>query len=440
MKNKNVVISVEKNSIAAEIGISVGDKLLFINDYEINDYLDYKYHINDDYIEMAFITEDGEEYVCEIDKDYDEDIGIVFSNALMDNAKSCHNKCVFCFIDQMPENMRETLYFKDDDSRLSFLQGNYITMTNMTDSDVDRIIFYHLSPINISVHTTDMLLREKMLKNKNAKNLMNYIKKLYDANIEMNFQIVLCKNYNDKEHLYKTITDLGEFLPVAKSLSVVPAGVTKFRENLPFLKSFTTEEALEVIKTVYELQKHFYNKSKTNFVYCSDEFFINANLNLPDVSYYDDFLQYENGVGMVSLYKNEFDNILNGVTTEKSIKKEFSIATGVLAMPLFLYVKEALENKFDNLKINLYCVKNIFFGETITVSGLLTGVDIINSLKDENLGETLLLPDSLLRSDTDILLDDIKISDIENELNVKILTLDNNPKNLFDYIYGGKII
>lgn len=433
-RKENIIIKIEKDSIAEEIGINKGDLLISINGEPVNDVFDYRYLINDEYIEMLLITPQGEEYIAEIEKEFDEDIGIVFESGLMDEAKSCRNKCIFCFIDQLPKGMRKTLYFKDDDTRLSFLQGNYVTLTNMSDKDINHIIFYHLSPINISIHTTDLELRKKMLNNKNADKILDIMKRLADANIEMNLQVVLCKGYNDNEILDKTINDCASFYPYAHSMSIVPIGLTKYREGLCNIEPFNKEDSCNIINQIESWQNKFLKKFKTRFVFIADEFYLKAQKKPPKVESYEDFAQFENGVGMISLLEYEFKKYLNESKFKIDRKKTISIATGFAAYELISNLSQLVMEKYNNIKINVYKIKNNFFGEMITVAGLLTGIDIINQLKGKDLGEYLILPDALLKNDTNILLDDLSIIDIENELNIKIKIAYNSGKSLLNNI------
>ena len=326
---EHIVKNVLENSIAEELEIEPGDELISINDQKIEDVFDYQYLINDEYIELLVKKSDGEEWLLEIEKDYDEDLGIVFENSLMDNYKSCYNKCIFCFIDQNPKGMRDTIYFKDDDSRLSFLQGNYITLTNMKDEDIDRIINYHLAPINISVHTTNPQLRCSMLNNRFAGTILERIRKFYNAGIPMNGQIVLCKGINDGEELWRSISDLMEFVPVMESLSVVPVGLSDYRDGLFHLEPFDKEDACEVIDIIEHFQKKAYEKHGIHFVQASDEGYINAGRDFPEAERYDGFVQLENGVGMVRLMKEEFEQEFSAVQGDDR-EYEVSIFTGVL--------------------------------------------------------------------------------------------------------------
>lgn len=433
MNRQNVIIKVEKGSIGEELGIEKGDILLDINGNIINDVFDYRYFIQDEFLEVAIKKTNGEEWVFEIEKDEYEDLGITFESGLMDKAKSCSNKCIFCFIDQLPKGMRETLYFKDDDSRLSFLQGNYVTLTNMKDEDINRIIYYHLSPINISVHTTNMELREQMLKNPKAVNVMSHIKKFYDSNIEMNFQVVLCRNINDKFQLEKTINDLSKFIPKASSLSIVPLGVTKYRENLYNFELFDKESSLEVINQVEYWQKKLKNKYGKRFVFASDEFYLKAEKELPKLKEYEDFPQLENGVGMLTLMKSEFENYFSKLSGD-SIKRNLTLATGKAAYSFISELCNEISRKFTNTNIKVFLIENDFFGENITVSGLLTGKDIINQLKDKKLSKYLFIPGNSLRTDDTVFLDDIDIKDIERELEVKVIVSDSNGENFIKQI------
>ena len=417
--SENVIIKVEKGSIAEELGIEPGDVLKAINGKPVLDVFDYRYLINDEYIELTIKTKQGGECVAEVEKEYYEDLGIVFESGLMDNAKSCSNKCIFCFIDQLPKGMRETLYFKDDDSRLSFLQGNYVTLTNMKEKDLDRIIYYHLSPINISVHTTDMELRKKMLNNRFADKLLGYMVKLAAANIEMNLQIVLCRNINDGEVLDKTIKDLAGYFPHARSLSVVPIGLTRYRDGLYPMEPFDKESSLNVINQVTFWQKKLKNEIGSSFVFIADEFYLNAGVEFPPYESYEDFPQIENGVGMISLMLYEFNEYFDTLKPTK-LNKVVSLATGTAAFEFISSLCKRLEEKFEGLKVNVYAIKNEFFGGKISVSGLLTGKDIVEQLKDKELGEYLCLPKNLLRDGETVLLDDMDLKDIEKELNIKI--------------------
>lgn len=405
---EHIVKSVLDGSIAEELEIEPGDNILAVNDHPIEDIFDYQYLINDEYIELLVRKPDGEEWLLEIDKEYDEDLGIVFENSLMDNYKSCYNKCIFCFIDQNPKGMRDTIYFKDDDSRLSFLQGNYITLTNMKDADIDRIINYHLAPINISVHTTNPELRCSMLNNRFAGTILERIRKFYNAGIPMNGQVVLCKGINDGDELRRTISDLMEFVPVMESMSVVPVGLSDYRDGLFHLEPFTAEDAGEVIDIIEGFQKECYEKHGIHFVQASDEWYINAGREFPEAERYDGFIQLENGVGMVRLLSDEFDEAFDEIEGDDR-ELEVSAVTGVLVYNSIKRLVDRIGEKFPNVKIHLYKIINDFFGHRITVTGLLTGGDIIKQLKDKPLGERLVLPSNTLMADEPKFLDDLTL-------------------------------
>lgn len=424
-KNRHIIDKVLEGSIAEELEIEVGDELVAINDQEIEDIFDYQYYVEDEYIEVLIRKPDGEEWLLEIDKDPDEDLGIVFENGLMDDYRSCHNKCIFCFIDQMPKGMRETLYFKDDDSRLSFLQGNYITLTNMSDKDVDRIIKYNLSPINISFQTTNPELRCKMLNNRFAGQALEKVKKFYEAGIVMNGQIVLCKGVNDGEELERSIRDLYEYLPYLESVSVVPVGLSKYRDGLYPLEPFNKKDAKEVLKVIHEWQKKAYEEYELHFIHASDEWYLLAGEQLPEEKSYDGYLQLENGVGMLRLFMDEFEDGLQQLLEEQQGKRlvhdeEISIITGKLSFPCIKAAAERMEENINGLIIHVHAIRNDFFGENITVSGLLTGTDIMAQGKELPLGTRMLLPENVLRSGEQVLLDDYTVRDLEKTLQVSV--------------------
>lgn len=424
-KNVHIIDKVLEGSIAEELEIEAGDELVAINDQPIEDIFDYQYYVEDEYIEVLIRKPDGEEWLLEIDKDPDEDLGIVFENGLMDDYRSCHNKCIFCFIDQMPKGMRETLYFKDDDSRLSFLQGNYITLTNMSDHDVDRIIKYNLSPINISFQTTNPELRCKMLNNRFAGQALEKVKKFYDAGIIMNGQIVLCKGVNDGDELERSIRDLYEYLPYLESVSVVPVGLSKFRDGLHPLEPFTKEDAVEVLKTIHKWQEKAFAEYELHFIHASDEWYLLAGEELPEEDSYDGYLQLENGVGMLRLFMDEFEEGVQSLKEEQQgekivQKEELSVITGKLSYPCIKAAAERLEACVEELKIHVHAIRNDFFGENITVSGLLTGTDIMTQGKELPLGERMLIPENVLRSGEQVLLDDYTVQDLEKTLQVPV--------------------
>ena len=406
-------------SIAQELELAAGDILLQINNEELEDIFDYQFLIQDEYLEILIEKSFGEIWELEIEKDMEEDLGLVFENGLMDEYRSCRNKCIFCFIDQMPEGMRETLYFKDDDSRLSFLQGNYITLTNMSDKDIDRIIRFHLAPINISFHTTNPKLRCEMLNNRFAGEALKKVERLFEAGIEMNGQIVLCKGVNDGEELRRSIEDLGNYIPCLKSVSVVPVGLTKFREGLYPLEPFNKEDAKEVLSMIHKVQEMFMEREHTHFVHASDEWYLLAEEELPGEERYDDYPQLENGVGMLRLFIDQVREAFEKREADE-IHREISVVTGRIAAPTIEMLCQEGKKKFPNLKVHIYPIRNDFFGENITVSGLVTGQDILAQLKGGSLGSRLLLPCNMLRSGERCFLDDIQVSEIEEALQIPV--------------------
>lgn len=429
MKNcRHRISQVKEGSIAWELEVEPGDELLSINGETIEDVFDYHYLVNDEYLELLIRKPSGEEWELEIDKDLEEDLGLEFENSLMDEYRSCRNHCVFCFIDQMPPGMRETLYFKDDDSRLSFLQGNYVTLTNMSDHDIDRIIHYHLAPINISFQTTNPKLRCEMLHNRFAGEIFSKVQRLYEAGIEMNGQIVLCKGLNDKAELEKSISDLSQYLPHLKSVSVVPVGLSKYREGLYPLEPFTKEEAGQVIDTIEAWQKKLFPQYGLHFIHASDEWYLLAGRELPQEDRYDGYLQLENGVGMLRLLKEEITKELEKHSGDHR-KRRVSFATGRLAYPYIKKYAEQIQEKYPNVEILGYEIQNEFFGELITVSGLLTGQDILEQLSEKDLGECLLLPCNLLRSGEDIFLDDIQVKTLEETFRVPVRIVEEDGRD-----------
>ena len=419
MKHEHIIKSVEEGSIAWEMGIEPGDRLLQINGSIIEDVFDYHYYTNDEELLILIQKENGEEWELEIEKDYDEDLGIEFEQGLMDEYRSCRNKCMFCFIDQMPKGMRDTLYFKDDDSRLSFLQGNYITLTNMSDHDIQRIVDYHLEPINVSIHTTNPELRCKMLHNRFAGDALKKIQILYDGGITMNGQIVLCKGINDGEELERSIRDMTKWLPNLQSVSVVPVGLTKFRDGLYPLEPFTKEDAKEVLGIIHKWQKKIYEEYGIHFIHAGDEWYLLAEEELPEEERYDGYLQLENGVGMLRLLLNEFEEAYEPLAGDGR-EIHLSMATGKLAYPYLKEMLERLKAKYPNLNVSLFEIRNDFFGERITVAGLITGQDLIAQLKGQDLGDALLLPCSMLRSGEEVFLDDVTVTELSDALQVPI--------------------
>lgn len=443
MNNRHLIKSVTPGSIAEEMEIEAGDYLLEVNGTTIVDIFDYQLLCMDEFIDVVIEKSNGEQWELEIEKDENEELGLEFENGLMDEYRSCCNKCMFCFIDQMPPGMRETLYFKDDDSRLSFLQGNYITLTNMNENDVDRIIRYNLSPINISVHTTNPKLRCKMLNNRFAGDKLKYIDRLNAADVEMNGQVVLCKNVNDKEELERTISDLEKYIPNMRSVSIVPSGLTKFRDGLYPLELFEKEDACAVIDTIEKWQKHFYEKYGIHFIHTSDEWYILAEREMPEEERYDGYLQLENGVGMIRSFIEEVKDYLDSIEGDDRVINVSTIS-GVLAYDTIKSSCDKINKKFPNVNVHVYKIINDYFGHSITVTGLLTGQDICSQLSGKELGDNLLLPTNTLKADENIFLDDMTLEEFEKNLQINTIIVkssgmdfvktiineneDNNPK------------
>ena len=437
------ITAVAPGSIAEELELEPGDVLLTIDGEELEDIFDYDYMTDAESFVMVVRKADGEEWELEIESG-GEDLGLTFENGLMSDYKSCSNKCIFCFIDQMPPGMRETLYFKDDDSRLSFLQGNYITLTNMKDKDIERIIRFHLAPINISVQTMNPELRCKMLHNRFAGEALKKINRLYEAETEMNGQIVLCKGVNDGKELAYTIEQLSKYAPVMQSVSVVPVGLSKYRDGLYPLEPFTKEDACEVIDLIEKWQKINYERHGIHFIHASDEWYILAEREMPEEGRYDGYIQLENGVGMMRLLRDEFSHALEELLTSEEypkLKEEtartFTIATAKLAYPTIQEFADRIMEAFPKVKITVVCIRNDFFGETITVSGLITGQDLVAQLKErkeagEDLGDTLQIPINMLRSGEEVFLDDLTVQDVEAALGMTVKAVESGGKDFLD--------
>lgn len=440
-KNIAKIENIKENSIAEEVGIEKGDIVLSINDSPVTDIIEYKFLVNEDYIVVVVQKPDGEEWEIEIEKEVDEDLGIVFENSLIDDTRSCRNKCIFCFIDQLPKGMRETLYFKDDDSRLSFLDGNYITLTNLNDFDIQKIIKYKISPLNISVHTTDSDLRVKMLNNRFAGQIMSTLKRLVNGGICLNCQIVLCPGVNDGINLDKTIDDLSKLYPYLKSIAVVPVGLTKHREKLFELEPFNKQKSIDVIEQVENWQLRLKKKYKTNLVYLADEFYIMAEKDFPKYREYEDFPQIENGVGLIALFEKQFYDYLKHLDKVhiNCNSRELSVVTGASAYDFINRLCIDLGKRYKNIKINVHKVINNFFGDTVTVAGLITGNDIISQLAGKNIGDELIIPECMLRYQDNVFLDDVTIDTIERRLNIKIRVCAVNGRDFVVNILGGEV-
>ncbi len=422
---EHIISSVAPGSIAQEMGIEPGDRLLEVNGKSPEDVFDYRYLMNEEEILVLIRKVNGEEWELEIEKEYEDDLGIEFENGLMDDYRSCRNKCIFCFIDQLPKGMRSTLYFKDDDSRLSFLQGNYLTLTNMSEHDIDRIIQYKLSPINISFQTMNPELRCKMLHNRFAGEIFDKVKRLKDAGIIMNGQIVLCRGVNDGAELERSIRELTAYMPQLESVSVVPVGLTRYRDGLYPLEPFTKEDACEVLDLIHGWQEKLYKEWGNHFIHAGDEWYILAERPIPDEKTYDGYLQLENGVGMVRLLEEEVVQTLAGMTGDDR-KIHRTIATGELAAPFLRKHVESVRKKYPNVDIQVLAIKNEFFGGKITVAGLITGTDLISQLKGKNLGDRLLLTNHMLKSGEPVFLDDVTVDDVQNALQIKVSIVESS--------------
>ncbi len=427
-------------SRAERAGVLAGDMLISINKKQINDVLDYRFYLAEKSV-VLLIERDGKQKKFKIKKQEYDDIGLDFETPLMDKKHSCENKCVFCFIDQLPKGMRETLYFKDDDSRLSFLHGNYITLTNLHDSDIQRIIDMHISPVNVSVHTTNPELRVKMMKNKRSGEVLKYLTQLAEAGISLCCQIVLCRGINDGEELLRTMRDLEALCPAMQSTSIVPAGLTRFRDGLYPLEPYSKEECADIIRQVTDFGDSCLERHGSRLFYPADELYIKAGLALPDDGFYEDYSQIQNGVGMLTDMKASVEYELEQSDKYRlTQKRTVSVATGYAALSHMERLARLLESRFEGLSVNVYPIKNNFFGEQITVSGLLTGKDICEQLLGRELGDELLIPSACLRSEGDVLLDDMSPEDISRTLGVSVQAADSDGEKFICKVLGKEMI
>lgn len=442
-KKGHVITAVMPDSIAEEMEIEPGDQLLEINGQTMEDVFDYRFAVKDELVNVLIRKADGEEWLLEIEKEYDEDLGVEFESDLMSDYRSCCNKCIFCFIDQMPEGMRDTLYFKDDDSRLSFMQGNYITLTNMKEKDIDRIIRYHLAPINISVQTTNPELRCRMLHNRFAGKALKYIDRLWEHQIEMNGQIVLCQGVNDGEELVRTLNDLEKYIPHMQSVSVVPAGLTKFREGLFPLEVIGKEKAQETISIIEQKQRECMERYGIHFVHASDELYHLAGWEVPEAERYDGYIQLENGVGMVRLLTEEVQQMLEELsqeeTADREVQRKVTIATGMMISKTIAHLAEKVTEVFPRVDVQVVPIRNRFFGETITVTGLITGQDLVGQLSEMQkngfeIGEALLVSSNMFRTGEKVFLDDMTQEEVEDRLGVRLCPVDSSGKDFVDSI------
>lgn len=427
--------AVKKLSALYFKGVRSGDKLISINGNNIRDFLDYEFYVKEEKLLLEF-EHKGKTKLVKISKGADDDIGLEFDSFLMDKQQRCRNNCIFCFIDQNPEGMRESVYFKDDDSRLSFLFGNYITLTNLTDEDIERIIKMHISPVNISVHTMNKELRVKMMKNKNAGKCLDYIKRLADAGIELNTQLVLCPGINDGKELEYSLLELSKLYPAVKSIAAVPVGVTKHREGLYDMPIYTKETAAEVIRIINTFGDSFKAESGTRLAYAADEFYLTAEVDIPQADYYENYPQIENGVGMWTSLYDEVSDVLQDVNADVVTERKLSLATGVAAYPLIKGIADRMMLLFPKLKINVYEIKNDFYGHTVTVAGLITAQDLVSQLKDKELNGLLLIPEVMLKDGENIFLDNLSVEDVEKALNVNIDTVSSDGADLVNKIIG----
>ena len=415
------ITDVEHRSHAERAGILSGDTLLCINGNEINDVLDYRFYLTERRVEITYLR-DGEEKLAVITKGEYSDIGLGFETPLMDKKRSCKNGCIFCFIDQNPCGMRESIYFKDDDSRLSFLHGNYITLTNLTDADVDRIVKMRFSPINVSIHTTNPDLRVKMMKNKRSGEVLDYLRRFYEAGLSMCGQIVLCRGVNDGEELLRSMRDLSQYYDRMGSVSIVPAGLTKHRDGLYPLTDFTSDEAAAVIDMVEAFATEHKAKTGSRMFFLADEFYLKAGRELPDADYYEGYPQLENGVGMIRSFDEDF--ALGAEDAEVSDKpRRVSIVTGVAAYPKIQEYATRVKKTRPQMQIKVYKIINHFFGESITVAGLLTGKDILEQLSGEDLGEVLYIPQNALRSGEETFLCGMTVSELSEKLGIRVVPM-----------------
>ncbi len=429
---------VEHGSYAERRGIAAEDILKSINDNEINDVLDYRFYLTERVVELSLLR-DGEEYSVTVKKGEYDDIGLEFETPLMDEKHSCRNGCIFCFIDQNPDGMRDSIYFKDDDSRLSFIHGNYITLTNMNDSDIARIIKMRISPVNVSIHTTNPELRIKMMKNKRSGEVLRYLDDFKSAGLPMCGQIVLCKGVNDGDELRRTLSDLSGYYPELGSVAIVPAGLTKHRGGLYPLADFTAEEAGCVIDMIDEFANKQLEKYGSRQFFASDEFYLRSNRPIPDTEYYEDYPQIENGVGMLRSFSDEFGMAVEDAAellAEFKGERIVTVATGAAAYDMIKSFADSLMRLADGLHVNVVKIVNKYFGESITVSGLLTGADLYEQLSGMDLGDELLIPSSCLRSDECDFLCGMTADELSDKLGVNIVAVDNDGYEFAEAVLG----
>lgn len=434
--NGLLITGVDRESIAEELGIQPGDRLVAINARPVQDILDYRFLSANEELVVRIVTGEGEDWEIEIEKDYEEDLGLDFGEHSFGPTRRCHNRCLFCFVDQMAPKMRDTLYIKDDDYRLSFWQGNFVTLTNVKEAELQRIIEQKLGPLYISVHTTNPELRRRMLNNRHAGNIMDQLTRLAEAGIEMQTQVVLCPDINDGKELEKTIEDLAGLWPEVHSLAVVPVGITRYREGLHALRPFSRGEACEVVELIESYQRKFMAGWDYPFVFASDEFYVMAGKSIPPTENYGDFPQTENGVGLARLFLDEWKEVQQELPHRLEENRTVTLVTGTSGEPFLRQVVERL-NQVAGLQVNLEVVKNTFFGETVTVTGLLTAQDIIAGLRGKEIGQLLLLPTVMLRNGEDLFLDDLRVSDVSESIGVPVEVVEG-PRGLVEAVLGIK--
>lgn len=431
-----MITAVVPGSLAQKKRIKAGYELLSINGNEINDVLDYRFYLNEELVRLVFASSQGRLHCAKIRKAEQEDIGLEFETYLMDKQRSCKNKCVFCFIDQLPSGLRESLYFKDDDSRLSFLFGNYITLTNLDAREIQRIIDMHISPVNVSVHTMNPALRVEMMKNPNAGRVLEYLPLLADAGIRLNTQLVLCPGINDGEELKFSLEALGRLYPGVLSIAAVPVGLTSSRTGLPQLSAYDAGSAGEVIDIIDAFNAAFYAEHGEKIAYAADEFYLKAGRELPCGDYYDGFPQLENGVGMWSLLREEFEQELSECGISHIEPRRVTVVTGVAAMPLLKELAEQMCRRLQGLSVNVIAVENRLFGKGVTVAGLLPGRDIIDAVKGIPLGDELLIPRIALRREGDLFIDDCTFAELLSSVEAPVKAVNNNGRELFRALLG----
>ena len=430
------IFSVEPGSIAHKKGIQPGERLISVNYNHVNDVLDYRFYLMDKKLLLEIENKNGTARAIDIKKREYDDIGLGFETYLMDRQKECRNKCVFCFIDQLPKGLRESLYFKDDDSRLSFLFGNYITLTNLDQEHIDRIIKMHISPVNVSVHTTNPELRCRMMNNRYAGKSLETLKLFAEADIKINCQLVLCRGLNDGDELTRTLRDLSHLHPQLQSVACVPVGLTRFREGLYLLEGYDAQSARGTLRQINKFGDGFKSQHNTRLVCAADEFFLKAGLPLPDGDYYEDFEQLENGVGMCRLFEDDFLEALEDADATMERPRRVTVITGAAAYKMIKLLVDKSTKKWQNLKCSVIAIRNDFFGDSINVAGLVTGADILAQLRDIPLGDELLLPESMLRHERDMFLDSVTFTELEERLKVKVTPVKVDGQAFLDSLRG----